>query len=96
MVKEALSWSAVLEVDWEMWRVRRRWGWEVFVLPPSSEGAQPTASGVKGGVEGEKQAIEVERSAKDPQQQQEQQQQEEDDEPLGVVSASGFGGALEA
>lgn len=67
MVKDALLYSAVLDVDQEGMRVRRRFGWELYVLGGGAAGEVRRESG------------------------------EGDDEPaLGVVSASGMGGRLEA
>lgn len=99
MVKDALLWSAVLDVDVERMRVRRRFGWELYTLnPPAMNGANEDGSEKiekedgkgkrkeKEGVEGgkEEKTIRVEQGS------------EEDEPALGVVSASGFGGALRA
>lgn len=75
MVKDALLCSAVLDVDEERLRVRRRFGWELFTLPTSMAERLE-----RPGEKGEDKEADV----------------EEEEEALGVVSASGFGGTLEA
>uniref|UniRef100_V5E7T4 HTH La-type RNA-binding domain-containing protein n=2 Tax=Kalmanozyma brasiliensis (strain GHG001) TaxID=1365824 RepID=V5E7T4_KALBG len=78
-VKDALLYSAVLDVDG--WRVRRRFGWEMYVLP-AAEMVESEVNGRPNGDKAEKDGEKVEG--------------EDEEEALGVVAASGFGGALEA
>ncbi|CBQ70426.1 conserved hypothetical protein [Sporisorium reilianum SRZ2] len=79
MVKDALLHSAVLDVDEQGMRVRRRFGWELYTLP--------SAAGVS--ANGNVRAEEGDTAAPTA-------RAEEDEDALGVVAASGFGGALEA
>ena len=79
MVKDALLYSAVLDVDEEGMRVRKRFGWEMYTLAPA---------GSHGGEETQKQP-EPESTEK------ETLGDADDEPALGVVAASGFGGTLE-
>lgn len=93
MVKDALLYSAVLDVDEEAMRVRKRFGWEVWTL------ATPGPAMMNGvaEVQEQEQSLTVDEKVAESEKPQKGEREEADDEPaLGVVAASGFGGALEA
>lgn len=96
MVKDALLYSVVLDVDETTMRVRKRFGWEMYTLTPPGNGS---GNGGEGGpVKTEQEATEDHHGAAEtrPQQGQGVKEEEEDEPALGVVAASGFGGTLDS
>ncbi|CDR99332.1 uncharacterized protein SPSC_04076 [Sporisorium scitamineum] len=85
MVKDALLHSAVLDVDEPGMKVRRRFGWELYTLALSPAAAAVGETRMSGN--GNADEKEVRKATLGG---------EEDEKALGVVAASGFGGALEA
>lgn len=86
MVKDALLHSTVLDVDEHGMKVRRRFGWELYTLAPLAM-SPAAADGADESVGRDVDEKEFDKGATAG---------EEDEEALGVVAASGFGGALEA
>ena len=106
MVKDALLYSLVLDVDEEGMKVRKRYGWEMYTLQSTA-----TATGLNGSVNGYAYGngggdvenasgnVDSGNTSRNSGSEGEEKGDKtaEDDEPaLGVVAASGLGGTLEA
>ncbi|SNX82393.1 uncharacterized protein MEPE_01099 [Melanopsichium pennsylvanicum] len=112
MVMDALMYSGVLDVDEGRMRVRKRFGWDMYTLAPSSSASASVsapngvgnpvgASGGGGGLADGKRSAEDEDASGDVHKEEKRADRitggRDDEEPaLGVVAASGFGGTLEA